>query len=319
MKSRRLTLADVKVGMTIFIGLLILLFLFVVVGTEQNIFVPTYTLKLFVTDLKGVVPGSMVTLGGMKVGHVDKMEFARYDNKEGIVIVLNVRKENQHSITTSSSAVIKTIGMLGDKYVDISFSDQGQAVDENGFLRSRTTLDLSDAADSVQTALNKFGTIITDMQTVTRNITSGRGTVGKLLMDTALAHDLQMSVHALGNITEAFTQRKGSMGKLVYDDQLYAKLSQTADNIHSLSDSVRSGSGSLGKLVRDDSLYAAMHRLALSLNTVFARAASDSSSVGNLLNSDEFYRKLSAMLVELNALIAEMKENPKKFFHISVF
>ncbi|HLP17556.1 MAG TPA: MlaD family protein [Bacteroidota bacterium] len=319
MKLKLHSLADVKVGMTIFAGLVIFMFLLFAVGSEQNVFVPTYTLNLFVTDIKGVVAGSMVTLGGLKVGRVDNLDFASRDGTNGIVIRMSVRKEFQRSITESSEAVIKTIGMLGDKYIDISFGSRGSPIEENGFLRQRSTFDLSEAADSVQTALNRFTAILADMGEITHGISSGRGTVGRLLTDTMLAADFTKSLRALSDITGAISEKRGSFGKLVYDGQLYAKLTQTADNLRSLTDSVRIGAGSLGKMMKDDSLYAAVHAMAGSLNTIFVKAASDSSSIGNVLNSDQLYNELSAVLAELNGLIGEIKANPKKFFHISVF
>ena len=46
---------------------------------------------------------------------------------------------------------------------------------------------------------------------------------------------------------------------------------------------------------------------------------SDSSSLGLLIRNDEFYKKLNSSVNDLNQLLIDLKNNPKRYIHFSIF
>src|SRR5712691_6001883 len=109
MDSKQLTWSGVKVGIVVALGLVIFVFIISIVGTEQNIFTPTYRLKVFLPNVQGLVNGAMITLGGLKIGFVSDMQFAKHDTVNGVEVTMDVTTKYRPSITTSSIGQIKTI------------------------------------------------------------------------------------------------------------------------------------------------------------------------------------------------------------------
>src|SRR5437762_8047525 len=109
MDSTHLKWYSVRIGLVVFIGLVIFVFVVSVVGTEQNIFASKYALKVFMPNVQGLVNGAMVTLGGLKVGYVTNMTFKTRDGVNGVEVTLDLLSKYHSSITSSSVGQIKTI------------------------------------------------------------------------------------------------------------------------------------------------------------------------------------------------------------------
>ena len=88
MKAQHESWSNLKIGIVVLIGLVIFVFMISTVGTEQNLFSSTYTLKLFLPNVQGLVNGAMVTLGGLKVGFVSNMEFVTRDTSNGVEVTV---------------------------------------------------------------------------------------------------------------------------------------------------------------------------------------------------------------------------------------
>src|SRR5437879_336672 len=120
MDSKQLRWSGLKVGIVVFIGLIIFVFIVSIVGTEQNVFTSTYQLKVFLPNVQGLVTGAQITLGGLKVGFVTDMQFVRRDTVNGVDVTMQITTKYRASITSRTTGQIKTIGLLGDKYIDLS-------------------------------------------------------------------------------------------------------------------------------------------------------------------------------------------------------
>ena len=88
MGNEKLKYANLKVGLTVFVGIVIFLTFIFLVGTEINIFNKTLRLKIFLSSVEGFSTGSMVALGGLKIGSVDEIKFAQKDGINGVDVHL---------------------------------------------------------------------------------------------------------------------------------------------------------------------------------------------------------------------------------------
>ena len=86
-------ISNLKVGLTVFVGLVIFFILIFLVGVQGDYFRSNYKLKIFLQNVEGLNGGAMVTLGGLKVGTVDKMDFGRRDDQNGIDVTLKILSE----------------------------------------------------------------------------------------------------------------------------------------------------------------------------------------------------------------------------------
>jgi phospholipid/cholesterol/gamma-HCH transport system substrate-binding protein len=313
-------LANLKVGITVLIGLIVFFFFVIIVGTQEETFTSTYRLKMFVTNINGLAENSMVTLGGLKIGLVKKMDFSMAEGRKGIIVTVEVERKYRNLITNNSDASIQTIGVLGDKYVDITIGKEGEKpLDEGDFLHVKPSFDLAETADELKNTLKDFSSTLAEVKVILDTIKEGKGSLGKLITSNDLYYRLSSVLSSMDHIVGAVQQKRGTLGKVIYEPDLYNQLTETTGDMKVISDSLKHGRGTLGKLVMEDSLYKSVRLMSDRINDVLSKAEDKSSSVGSLLNNGELYNQMSDLVKELKALIADIKKNPDKYFKLSVF
>ncbi len=320
MNGSTLRFANLKVGLTIFLGLLSFFILLFYVGTEANLFSSKYELKIFLSNIEGLKTGSMVSLGGLKVGSVEKMEFVKKDGVNGILVTFNVLEKYQYQITKNSRAIIKTVGLLGDQFIDITLGQEGEPpLAEGEFLTVKPTLTFDKFADKIEPIVEDFSGVIKNIKTITDSIAIGDGTIAKLLKRPDAGNNLEKVLKNLSSFTSALANKKGALGKFAYESEIYDQISTLASNLNSVTDSLKQGKGTLGKLFNDDKLYNNIHSISARLDKLLSKTESDSTMIGGLINDSKFYREFNSLLIDLNKLIVDLKEHPEDYIQFSVF
>ena len=90
------------------------------------------------------------------------------------------------------------------------------------------------------------------------------------------------------------------------------------DNIESISSNLANVSNDLN----DFDLTNVLSNLEMSINginSIVNNLNSDNSSLGNLISDDDVYENLNSSIENLNLLILDIKTNPKKYIHFSIF
>ncbi|MGA7836562.1 MAG: MlaD family protein [Ignavibacteriaceae bacterium] len=320
MSKNLLKLSNLKVGLTVFIGLVILFVFLFIVGSENNFLTSKYQLKIFVDNVQGLNSGSMVSLGGIKIGSVKNIEFARKDSINGVDVTLDILTQYQPEVTKNSTAQVKTIGLLGDQFVDISIGQKGEVPLKQGeYITVKPTLTFDKFADKIDPVVDDFSGVMKNLRVISDSIAHGKGMVGRMINSPASGKNLDQLIANITSVTGAITRKKGTLGKLAYDSTLYNNLTELTGNINSISDSVKSGKGTLGKLLVSDSLYNNINALTVKLNNLISKTESDSTMVGGLFNDTKFYNQFNSVLKELNLLIKNLREHPEDYVQFSVF
>jgi phospholipid/cholesterol/gamma-HCH transport system substrate-binding protein len=127
---------------------------------------------------------------------------------------------------------------------------------------------LSENKDNISTILTNMREITNDFTLVSRNLTttsenidqitttisSGQGTLGKLVQDDELYYAMVDTMESLQNLTRNM-KHDSTLGLLMSDNTLYYDLIAISDNLKIITDEVASGRGTIGRLVTDDELY----------------------------------------------------------------
>jgi phospholipid/cholesterol/gamma-HCH transport system substrate-binding protein len=313
-------ISNLKVGLTVFAGLVIFFLLIFLVGVQGDYFRKTYNLKIFVSNVEGLNNGAMVTLGGLKVGSVDKMEFASCDGENGIDVSLKILSDYKNQITVQTKATVSSFGILGDKFINLSLGQPGEELlEENDYIPVVPTLTLEILSERVQPVLDDFTKLMVNLRSITDTIANGNSSLGRLIKDPSAAKNLENVLKNLSVFTTALIDQKGSLGKLAFDETLYDELTELSANLTSLSDSLKQGKGTLGKLLTEETVYTNVQSLLERMNKIINQIESDSSVAGALISNKKFYNDFNSILTDLNYLLSEIKENPQKYLKISVF
>ena len=311
---------NLKVGFTIFAGLVVLFIFVVLVGTNDFLFSKTFNLYINLDDTSGLVNGAPVTLGGYKIGDVETIEFVVVNNKTNIRIKLRIKNEYKNQIRTDSKVRITSIGILGEKFVDITIGSPGaESVAENSFLEVEPTLSLDNLAKNIAPGVMKFNNVMGNLENITDSISKGKGSVGQLINTATTIRGLNSVINRIDLMLSAIKKKEGTMYKFINDDELYDNLSSSIRELKILSENLNKGKGTLGKLVTNDSLYNSLNNSSAKLNLLLQKTQSDSTVVGGLLNDKKIYKRINDLIDELNLLIADIKEHPEKYVKVSVF
>lgn len=310
----------IKVSLTIFAGILIFLIFILMIGTDNYLFSKTYNLTLYLDDATGLVEGAPVTLGGYEVGEVESIEFIPTKGREAIKIRLRILEEYQNRITVNSQAKVSSIGILGDKFINISVGlPEEPVLNQDDTLHVVKSLSLENITNELSPGINDLNNILKNLSLISDTIAAGKGDMGKLIMEENISDQLKETIEQMNVLLTDIKEEKGTLGKLIYNDSLYSNLSNTSEELSDLLTDIRNGKGTLGKLVNEDSLYNNLNSASSSISFLLEEASKDSSVVNGLLTDKELYKQLQNSIKSINNLIEDIKANPDKYINISVF
>ncbi|MGD8781640.1 MAG: MlaD family protein [Ignavibacteria bacterium] len=320
MERVNLKFSNLKVGLTVLAGMSVLFFYVIFIGTELNLFTNTYKLKVFLQSAEGLQSGSMVSLGGMKVGHVTDVVFSQKDGENGVDVIFEIREEYKGRITETSVVTISTQGLLGDMFLNIS---QGQpheiVMEDNNYIPVKELISLEEISEKATPIIDELTGTLKNLNKITAELADEEKGLGKLISDSKIIDDIQSTVNNLKSLSAALIDKNGTIGKLVYDNSLYDTLIVASTNLNTITNDIKEGTGSLGKLVTDESLYNNLNELSVNLNKMVEKTESDSTVVGGMLNDGEMYNNLMSTIKALDELLKDFKENPGRYINVSVF
>ncbi len=320
MNAAQMRWSNLKVGIVVLIGLIVFVFIVSIVGTEQNIFTKTYRVKFFVTNVHGLVDGAMVTVGGLKVGYISTMEFVTRDTVNGVEVTADLMTKYRSSITTSTVAQIKTIGLLGDKYIDLTIgSETEKPVAEDAFIPIVESFDIETAGPQFKSALADFTDLMASAKRIAGSMEKGEGSIGRFIKKPDVANETEKFLRSLNGLMAAVEGQRGVLGKAVYDPNFSKNISDISTNLKAVTDHIREGKGTMGKLIMDDRLYTDLSSFTARADSLMAKASADTSSVSQLVGNGNFYREFLGLIKDLNILIVDLKEHPDRYVKFSVF
>jgi phospholipid/cholesterol/gamma-HCH transport system substrate-binding protein len=238
--------------------------------------------------------GDPVKMGGKPIGRVQRI--ALTNNLVEVVMKLT----DARSVRTDSRATIRFAGLLGQNFVEVSFGSPGApAFDGNNLLATDVQADLgtlmaklesvasgiqkftdSISGDQIQNLLGPLTDFVEDnsprltqilgnVQTVTKRIADGEGTLGRMMSDDALyeaalgavtnfdsaANDIRIALEDARGLLGQMREGEGTIGKLATDDTLYREATVSLTNLREILEKINQGQGTIGKIVNDDTLY----------------------------------------------------------------
>jgi hypothetical protein len=146
-----------------------------------------------------------------------------------VVVLMDLEKETQSIVKLDSVADIKSEGMLGDKYVEISFGSMDAAKLRGGeTIDSQPPVDISDLfgkanqiLDTTQSALENVKGATSNINDISTKINQGRGTVGALINDKTIYNQAAATVTSMHEDVDALKHNfllKGFFNKRGYVD-----------------------------------------------------------------------------------------------------
>jgi phospholipid/cholesterol/gamma-HCH transport system substrate-binding protein len=182
----------IKLGMFISLGIAVFIIAIYFIGERQQLFRSTFRLSGVFKDVAGLQAGNNVRLSGINVGTIENISLVSDTSvKVDIIIDESTRK----FIKKDAVATIGSEGLMGNKVLIINPGTGGKKVIENNdVIQTSQPIDMDNILMSLKTTIDNTSNITNDLSKVTNNIQSGKGTIGRLLMDHSLAQNFDSSI-----------------------------------------------------------------------------------------------------------------------------
>lgn len=322
--KKQLMWSKLKVGAVITLALITLFFTMFFAGGIDNLLSPKINVKAQMQDVKGLREGSPVWLSGIEIGSVKAIHL---HPEFGTVITLSVKKSAMKYVKKDSHASVLTMGLLGDKYVELSAgTPQTGAIQAGDMIAGAAQLDLKDAMEVGTVSIQRMSDFIKKLDNLLTKIEKGEGSLSKLLIDPALYDNLADATKSLSLGLKDLRHAQGTLKLLVEDPSLYNNLLAASSSLEGLSRKMNESSGTLKKMIEDPALYNKLLATTVSLeessakfNSVLEKVDRGDGVAGTLMNDKEMARELKDTVTELRQLVKDIKTDPKKYFKFSVF
>lgn len=349
--KKQLAWSKLKIGIVISIALLTLLLTVVFTGDIANIISKKKLIKIDIRDVGGLRTGSPVWFAGIEVGSVKSIDLSP---QYGTVVTVSVNRDVMGYLKKDSHATVLTMGLLGDKYVELSLgSATAPALRPGEMLEGAAETGAQEMVATGAALLKKMDDVVGHLGTLIASVEEGKGTIALLLKDPALYNNLKDASQRISEMTAAMQKGKGSMGKLINDDLLYNRLLAASESMERFGSKLNKGQGTLNRLVEDPALYDRMLGATTSLedfstklskgkgtldklvedpqlyenltqasgrlSAILQRIDKGEGTAGSLVRDEELAHELKDTIKELKELTSDIRKDPKKYFNFSIF
>jgi phospholipid/cholesterol/gamma-HCH transport system substrate-binding protein len=189
-----------RLGVFIVFGLAILAAGVFLIGSRQFLFASTYRLETTFKNVSGLNEGAEVRVGGIQKGTVQKIKLPLRPRRD-MTVVMALDSSTREVIRQDSMASIQTEGLLGSKYVEISFGSENSPQVRNGStINSVPPLEMADLLKKTNEVLDTTKDTMVNVKessdhfaAISAKINGGQGTVGALVNERKFYDELQQA------------------------------------------------------------------------------------------------------------------------------
>ena len=156
------------------------------IGNKELLFSSTYGLKAEFQNVAGLNNAAEVRVGGIHEGTVRRIDLPRRPDGK-VTVIMDLEKATRDIIKKDSVASIKAEGLVGDKYVEISFgSNEGQRIKDGDTIGSEPPQDIADLIKKTDQVLDSAKDAMQNVDAISAKINQGQGTIGALINDKSI-------------------------------------------------------------------------------------------------------------------------------------
>lgn len=285
---------EVKIGLT---GVVALVVLFVGINFLKgiNLFKASNTYYIEFADIKGLAKSSPVFSNGFRIGTVNDIIY-NYQDPGKLLIQISV---NENMRIPKGSTARLDVAVLGgcDLHLDLSKNTEFHQVGD------------TIKGDDKKGLMDKAGDMVPQMEQIIGKVDTLLTTLNALIANPNLTGILNDAKGITANLNETSVQ---------LNDLMKNDLPQLTDKLNTVGSNVVTLTNNLNQI----DLQAAMSKVDTTLNYIQLMSEKmnrKDNSLGLLLNDSSLYNNLSQTAGSANNLLIDLKENPKRYVHFSLF
>jgi phospholipid/cholesterol/gamma-HCH transport system substrate-binding protein len=296
---------ELKTGIIV-VGGIVLFILGFTFLKATNLFSSSRTFYAVYEKVNGLTPGTSVSINGLKVGTIQDIRFI--DTKGRLLVSFTI--DNDFKFSKNSTAEIYDTGIIAGKGLRVvPLYDQAELSKDGDTLRSSIDPGLTELVNQ------KLAPLQRSLDAILQNADSVMVGVDEILDPKSRQH-IKNTLENLDGVTRNFNEAGQTLNTMLSDNK--GKLDRTLTNVDQLSENLADLSDTLVNADLGLALNSLKNSM-LKLNQVMGKIEQGEGSIGKLMNDDELYTNLSDASLELELLLEDMRLNPKRYVHFSLF
>ncbi|MDY4149510.1 MAG: MlaD family protein [Paludibacteraceae bacterium] len=289
---------EIKVGVLAVVCIFLLFFGFNFLK-GVNIFSSMYSFHGVYDNIHGLEEQAPVLIRGYKVGQVDKIH---YDFTKDSAFIVDVSINRDIDLPRGTQMALVADGLLGSMAIEL----QLPATYSDNLCKSGETLPTTYIPGLVE---NLQVNLLASLENTIDGVDSLVNQLNGQLANDHLANTLANVDNISSDLTTVSHDLKGLMRNQV--PQIVSNADTAVHSIKLIAADINRADIS-GTVARVDSAVA-------QVNTTLADINSDNGTLGLLLHDKSLYMNIDATVVSADSLLTDLKANPKRYVHFSLF
>ncbi|MCC6372380.1 MAG: MCE family protein [Bacteroidia bacterium] len=208
------TANNTRLGLFVSLSIALLITGIYFIGKKQQLFGNTFIVNSVFKDISGLQIGNNVRYSGINVGIIDNIEQIT-DTTVKVEMLLD--ESTRKYIRKNAKAIIGSDGLMGNKIVVITPGTPDKAqLANNDNIQTAQAISLDDILLKIKISSDNAADITTNLGLIVRNISNGKGTVGKLFMDTVFAENINQTLINIKQGAGGFDNNMKAASKSVF-------------------------------------------------------------------------------------------------------
>ena len=310
----------VRVGFMVAATAVVLALGIFLIGQQNFLFTATNSYFVRYGNVGGLAEGNPVQLNGVNVGRVERIVLPEETTEPGIEVWIEVERRYAARIRQDSLARIKSLGLLGDKYVQItSGSPQAPPVEPGAEIAADQPTDVDALIATGEDVMGDIVATARSLSTILERMEAGEGLLGELVSareGKRVTDTVIETLESVQRVAADVEAGKGTLGRLVADDQLADRIGEVVEQLDSVLGEIRTGDGLLPALISDSETRTAFEQTVEGarstlddLSGVAADIREGDGLLPRLIHDEEVARQL---LDETNELLERLNRVTEK-------
>ena len=312
-----------KVGLTVLGALIVLAGFILAIGDQSFLFRASNTYRIMFPNAAGLAEDNPVQLNGVTVGKVDRILLSERPESELLEVRISIERRYASRLRRDSLARIKTLGLLGDKYVEITSGSPGALLLNPGEeIPAALPTDVDDLIASGADVVDYVVSTAQSLSTILTRMERGEGLLGELVAereDKRITDTVIRTLESIERLTNQVEAGEGVLGRLLTDEDMGDQLASSLDSIDETLTLLREGDGLAPALLHDaelktrfESTMADTEVAAADLRAIAADLRGADGLLPRLLNDEELGESLTTeveqLLKRLNSTLEQVSE-----------
>jgi phospholipid/cholesterol/gamma-HCH transport system substrate-binding protein len=285
---------EVKVGLLVLTAVVIFVGGIFLIGDRQQLFARKSGYSVRFSQTAGLARGGGVQLNGVNVGQVTHVVLPTDVTEQMITIEIAVDRRYEERIREDSVARIKTLGLLGDKYIEISSgSPDAPQIPVGGIIPTAAATDVDELIATGEDVAANVVAVSASLRNILARLERGEGVVGELTMGGEEGEQqrasLKGTLESIESLLQKIDQGQGTIGHLFNDNTLALRIESIISRMEQTLSAFESGEGVLPGLLHDPETKARLDRVLTQLETTGSEV---SAAVAELREGEGLLKKL---------------------------